>query len=110
MQLKPYEIHCLDIESQQWKSGVVFVIIPKHVVGTFLKNVTVVCVVFQVFMVMMSHFLQPLSDWVLYLIDFYCLLCFYLPNAHLSLSSCPGIDYKTTTILLDGRRVKLELW
>ena len=21
-----------------------------------------------------------------------------------------GIDYKTTTILLDGRRVKLELW
>ncbi|EMP40699.1 Ras-related protein Rab-40C [Chelonia mydas] len=22
----------------------------------------------------------------------------------------PGIDYKTTTILLDGRRVKLELW
>lgn len=28
------------------------------------------------------------------------------------LSSCvlTGIDYKTTTILLDGRRVKLELW
>lgn len=26
------------------------------------------------------------------------------------LSLCPGIDYKTTTILLDGRRVKLELW
>lgn len=25
-------------------------------------------------------------------------------------SLCPGIDYKTTTILLDGRRVKLELW
>ncbi|KAA8585557.1 hypothetical protein FQN60_004251, partial [Etheostoma spectabile] len=23
---------------------------------------------------------------------------------------CLGIDYKTTTILLDGRRVKLELW
>ncbi|KAM6351092.1 ras-related protein Rab-40C isoform 3-T3 [Alca torda] len=23
---------------------------------------------------------------------------------------CQGIDYKTTTILLDGRRVKLELW
>nr|XP_054311252.1 ras-related protein Rab-40C isoform X1 [Pongo pygmaeus] len=23
---------------------------------------------------------------------------------------CRGIDYKTTTILLDGRRVKLELW
>lgn len=21
-----------------------------------------------------------------------------------------GIDYKTTTILLDGRRVKLQLW
>lgn len=24
--------------------------------------------------------------------------------------SLQGIDYKTTTILLDGRRVKLELW
>lgn len=28
----------------------------------------------------------------------------------LCLCLCPGIDYKTTTILLDGRRVKLELW
>lgn len=24
--------------------------------------------------------------------------------------SSTGIDYKTTTILLDGRRVKLQLW
>lgn len=41
--------------------------------------------------------------------------------SHLSLETClvfaqlligflSGIDYKTTTILLDGRRVKLELW
>lgn len=34
-----------------------------------------------------------------------------MPPPSLSLSPlCPGIDYKTTTILLDGRRVKLELW
>lgn len=25
-------------------------------------------------------------------------------------SSFTGIDYKTTTILLDGKRVKLQLW
>ena len=25
-------------------------------------------------------------------------------------SSLTGIDYETTTILLDGRRVKLQLW
>lgn len=33
-------------------------------------------------------------------------------QASLSPALCfiAGIDYKTTTILLDGRRVKLELW
>lgn len=31
-----------------------------------------------------------------------------LPSA--TLCFLTGIDYKTTTILLDGRRVKLELW
>lgn len=30
--------------------------------------------------------------------------------AALSCPPPPGIDYKTTTILLDGRRVKLQLW
>lgn len=33
-----------------------------------------------------------------------------LKPAALSLYVTSGIDYKTTTILLDGRRVKLELW
>lgn len=30
--------------------------------------------------------------------------------AQLFIAFLSGIDYKTTTILLDGRRVKLELW
>ena len=29
---------------------------------------------------------------------------------HLCPPPSTGIDYKTTTILLDGRRVKLQLW
>uniref|UniRef100_H9G718 small monomeric GTPase n=1 Tax=Anolis carolinensis TaxID=28377 RepID=H9G718_ANOCA len=35
--------------------------------------------------------------------------CFLLCD-HSSVVFITGIDYKTTTILLDGRRVKLELW
>lgn len=41
------------------------------------------------------------------------LWCFAIWNAKLNpaaLGVVSGIDYKTTTILLDGRRVKLELW
>lgn len=38
--------------------------------------------------------------------------CFAIKHKPAALSpyATSGIDYKTTTILLDGRRVKLELW
>ncbi|XP_008050323.2 ras-related protein Rab-40B [Carlito syrichta] len=73
---------------------------PKHAVGLGLTLSTS----------LLDFYMNPMGDTELILPVVHAHVCSVAgPMSKPSLPSA-GIDYKTTTILLDGRRVKLQLW